>query len=90
MEKGFVYRAYPNAKQRELIKKTFGCKRFVYNYFLRLRIDTYEKTKKTLSYNVCSKRLTDLAQRRSRWKRPWHQRPRDPFGWHGFRRAQAA
>ena len=29
MEKGYVYRAYPNTKQRELIKKTFGCKRFV-------------------------------------------------------------
>ena len=62
MEKGYVYRAYPNAKQRELIKKTFGCKRFVYNYFLRLRIDTYAETKKTLSYNACSKRLTDLKR----------------------------
>ena len=57
-----MYRAYPNAKQRELIKKTFGCKRFVYNYFLRLRIDTYAETKKTLSYNACSKRLTDLKR----------------------------
>ena len=62
MEKGYVYRAYPNAKQRELIKKTFGCKRFVYNYFLRLRIDTYEETKKTLGYNVCNKRMTDLKR----------------------------
>lgn len=62
MEKGYVYRAYPNAKQCELIKKTFGCKRFVYNYFLRLRIDTYSETKKTLSYNACSKRLTDLKR----------------------------
>ena len=62
MEKGYAYRAYPNAKQRELIKKTFGCKRFVYNYFLQLRIDIYEETKKTLSYNACSKRLTDLKR----------------------------
>lgn len=37
MEMGYVYRAYPNVKQRELIKKTFGCKRFVYNYFLNVR-----------------------------------------------------
>ena len=62
MEKGYVYRAYPNVKQRDLIKKMFGCKRFVYNYFLRLRIDTYAETKKTLSYNACSKRLTDLKR----------------------------
>lgn len=27
MEKSYVYRAYPSAKQRELIKKTFGCER---------------------------------------------------------------
>ena len=62
MEKGYVYRAYPNAKQRVLIKKTFGCKRFVYNYFLRLRIDTYTKTKKTLGFYACCKRLTQLKQ----------------------------
>lgn len=62
MEKGYVYRAYPNAKQCELIKKTFGCKRFVYNYFLRLRIDMYSEAKKTLNYNACSKRLTSLKR----------------------------
>ena len=62
MEKGYVYRAYPNAKQRELIKKTFGCKRFVYNYFLQLRIDTYTKTKKALGFYACCKRLTQLKQ----------------------------
>lgn len=62
MEKGYVYRAYPNEKQRELIKKTFGCKRFVYNYFLRLRIDTYAETKKTLGFYECCKRLTDLKR----------------------------
>ena len=62
VEKGYLYRAYPNAKQRELIKKTFGCKRFVYNYFLQFRIDTYEETKKTLSFYACCKRLTDLKR----------------------------
>ena len=62
MEKGYVYRAYPNVKQRELIKKTFGCKRFVYNFFLQLRIDTYTETKKTLGFYACCKRLTQLKQ----------------------------
>ena len=62
MEKGYVYRAYPNVKQRELITKTFGCKRFVYNFFLQLRIDTYTEAKKTLGFYACCKRLTQLKQ----------------------------
>ena len=30
-EKAYKYRIYPNKKQQELIQKTFGCTRFVYN-----------------------------------------------------------
>ena len=33
-EKAYKYRIYPNKKQQELIQKTFGCTRFVYNYYL--------------------------------------------------------
>ena len=38
MEKSYKYRIYPNKKQKELITKTFGCCRFVYNYYLDKRI----------------------------------------------------
>ena len=31
MDKTFEYRIYPNAEQRELLQKTFGCCRYVYN-----------------------------------------------------------
>ncbi|KSV57749.1 cytosine methyltransferase [Acetivibrio ethanolgignens] len=31
MEKAYKYRIYPNKKQKEIIAKTFGCCRFVYN-----------------------------------------------------------
>ncbi|HGM3507480.1 TPA: helix-turn-helix domain-containing protein [Clostridioides difficile] len=31
MEKAYKFRMYPNKKQKELINKTFGCCRFVYN-----------------------------------------------------------
>ena len=34
MYKAYRFRLYPNRKQKELIHKTFGCTRFVYNYFL--------------------------------------------------------
>ena len=62
MEKGYVYRAYPNAKQRELITKTFGCKRFIYNYFLDLRKERLENEKKNMSYFEMNKLLTPLKQ----------------------------
>lgn len=62
MEKAFKYRIYPNKKQKELIQKTFGCVRFVYNYYLDIRIKLYEKSKETLTYNKCSNDLTKLKK----------------------------
>lgn len=50
MEKAYKYRIYPNKKQREIITKTFGCCRFVYNTYLAKRIEMYEKNKETFSY----------------------------------------
>ena len=31
--KGYVFRMYPTEEQEELINKTIGCSRFIYNYF---------------------------------------------------------
>ena len=44
MEKAYRYRIYPNKKQKEIIAKTFGCCRFVYNTYLAKRIEMYETT----------------------------------------------
>ena len=62
MEKAYKFRIYPNRKQQELIQKTFGCVRFVYNYYLNKRVEAYENDKKTFSYNECSKDLTILKK----------------------------
>ena len=46
---------YPNDKQKELIHKTFGCTRFIYNYFLNeCKENGYQK-----AYDMC-KRLKEL------------------------------
>lgn len=58
----YKFRIYPNKKQKELIEKTLGCCRFVYNYFLDKRIKTYEETKETLNFYSCCKQLTELKQ----------------------------
>ena len=61
-EKSYKYRIYPNKKQKELIHKTFGCTRFVYNYYLNKRKEMYENDKTTFTYNMCSKDLTQLKK----------------------------
>ena len=60
VEKAYKYRIYPNKKQRELIHKTFGCCRFVYNRYLSKKIETYEKDKKSLSYVECANDMKEL------------------------------
>jgi putative transposase len=70
MEKGYVYRAYPNAKQRELIKKTFGCKRFIYNHFLDLRKARWENDKKNMTFFEMNKLLTPLKQEKDFLREP--------------------
>ena len=62
MEKAYKYRIYPNKKQEELINRTFGCTRFVYNRYLAKKIETYQNTQKTLTYKECSLDLTNLKK----------------------------
>ena len=44
--KGYVFRFNQNMEQETLINKTIGSTRFIYNNFLRDKIDTYNNTKK--------------------------------------------
>ena len=70
MEKAYKFRIYPNKTQEILIQKTFGCVRFVYNYFLDKRIKAYEESKKTLGFNECSRELTKLKKELAWLKEP--------------------
>lgn len=62
MEKAYKFRIYPNKQQKELINKTFGCCRFVYNKYLAKRIELYENNRETYSYKQCSSDLTNLKK----------------------------
>lgn len=59
-EKAYKYRIYPNKKQKEIISKTFGCCRFVYNKYLAKRIEMYEENKETFSYVQCANDMKQL------------------------------
>ena len=62
MEKAYKYRIYPSKKQKELIQKTFGCSRFVYNYYLSIRIEKYKNNKESFNYYDCCSDLTNLKK----------------------------
>ncbi len=50
MYKAYRFRIYPNNDQKVLIHKTFGCTRFIYNYFL----DVCKKEKFKSAYEMCA------------------------------------
>lgn len=60
MYKGYEYRIYPNKTQQKLLAKTFGCCRYVYNHFLKRRIEYHEQTGKYINSFALSKELTVL------------------------------
>lgn len=58
MEYSYKFRIYPTRKQENLIQRTFGCCRFVYNHFLAMRIEAYKSRGETMNYYDCSNTLT--------------------------------
>lgn len=62
MEYSYKFRLYPNRKQENLILRTFGCCRFVFNHYLALRISEYNLTGKSSTRFQQDKSLTVLKQ----------------------------
>ena len=60
--KGYVFRMYPNVFQKKLIEKSFGCSRFIYNYYLNDKQREYkEKGKSKTAYDQI-KALPELCK----------------------------
>lgn len=62
MWRSYKFRIYPNKEQEILIQKTFGCVRFVYNYFLNERIKQYKEIGKSPTRFQQDKSLTVLKK----------------------------
>ncbi len=60
IDKTYRYRIYPAKEQEKVIVKTFGCARFVFNYFLAFTEHTYEETGKSVSSRERSAMLPKL------------------------------
>lgn len=59
---GYKFRIYPNKEQMELINRTLGCCRFVYNHFLAVRQEQWKANRKSIGYIDTCKMLTDLKR----------------------------
>ena len=66
--RAYKLRIYPTDLQRELIEKTFGCTRYIYNNFLAKRKNKYEESKIKVHVYEQLKELTDL-KREKEWLR---------------------
>ena len=65
--KGYKYRIYPNEIQKEQLAKTFGCVRFVYNYYLDKKIKLYEDKQESLSKIDCNNHLNRELKKEFIW-----------------------
>ena len=66
MEKSYRFRIYPNAEQENLIQRTFGCCRFVYNHFLCESIRNYSD-----GNNYKSRFSNGVALTQLKYEYPW-------------------
>lgn len=62
VSKAFKFRIYPTKEQQILINKTFGCSRFVYNYYLAKSIADYQDSGKS---NSCFQNCNDSTRLKS-------------------------
>lgn len=67
MLKAYKYRIYPNDIQKEQLAKTFGCTRFVYNYYLDKKIKLYEDKQESISKIDCNNHLNRELKKELVW-----------------------
>lgn len=62
MIKGIKFRIYPTESQTELLAKSFGSARFLYNWGLDLKTKSYQSEKKSVTRFQLDKQLTELKK----------------------------
>ena len=62
MESSYKFRIYPTREQQNLIQRTFGCCRFVFNHYLAVRREAWEQRKETINYVACANDMTRLKK----------------------------
>ena len=58
----YKYRFYPTDEPKQILARTFGCVRFVYNWALRQKTDAFYNDHQRLSYKDLSAMLPDVKK----------------------------
>ena len=61
-KRAYRYRFYPTAQQQQILARTFGCCRYVYNWALQQKTDAYYQRGERLYYYDLSIGLTNLKK----------------------------
>ncbi len=62
VQRGYKYRLYPNKYQEQLLIRTFGCCRYVYNHGLEQKEKSYRETGCSVSHGELMKELTHMKK----------------------------
>lgn len=62
MIKSFKFQLLPTEEQKILLSKHFGCRRFIWNYFLNKRKEEYLNNKNIFNYYDCAAELVKLKK----------------------------
>lgn len=62
VKRAYRFRCYPTPAQQQLLARTFGCVRYVWNWALRLRAEAWSQRQERLGYNQTSAALTALKK----------------------------
>jgi putative transposase len=68
IRKAYKVRLYPTQEQEQTLREIVGACRFVYNYYLEMRINAYMQTNETIPYAAWS---VDLTKLRNDPRYPW-------------------
>lgn len=61
-KRAYKYRFYPTPEQEQLLARTFGCVRFVYNAVLRYRTDAFYERKEKIGYVAANAELSRMKK----------------------------
>jgi len=62
VKRAYKFRFYPTPEQEDILARTFGCTRFVYNHMLRMRTDAWYERGESIGYHETSAALTLLKK----------------------------
>ena len=62
VRRAYRFRFYPTPQQEELLRRTLGCARLVYNKALALRSESWTRDRRNVTFKDTSRMLTE-------WKR---------------------